>query len=217
VNDEKILHELTIAIKDDIHKFESRSKKTSKLMKFLNFFIQIFNKDFMERYSTTIYPNVYFPDNFSTNMRWEILAHEWVHLRGGKKSQFLFSLKYLFPQWLVVLSFLSFLAIPFSNFWLLNLLWLVLVAPLPAYWRMQEELDGYTMNLVIDKTTRGAISPFYIDFLELQFTGPGYYFMWPFKKNIANRLSTRVGQVLTGQYDKIYPYSKVREIIILNK
>lgn len=217
MNDEKILHELIIAIKDDIHKFESRPKKTSKLMKFLNFFIQIFNKDFMEKYSTTVYPNVYFPDNFSTNMRWEILAHEWVHLRGGKKSQFLFSIKYLFPQWLVVLSFLSLLAIPFSNFWLLNLLWLVLVAPLPAYWRMKEELDGYTMNLVIDKTTRGVISPFYIDFLELQFTGPGYYFMWPFKKNITNRLSTRVGQVLTGQYDKIYPYSKVREIIILNK
>lgn len=213
MNDTEILANLTLEIQKSVPKFKVKSKQDSKFLKFLNFFVKSFNPGFMTAYVTTIYPNVYFPDNFNDRTKWQILAHEWVHLLSARSSRLGFSLGYLFPQWLAIFSVFSFLAIWFSNFWLLNLLWLLLAAPLPAYFRMKEEFDGYTMSMAVNWWRTGFISPTYIAWVAEQFTGPGYYFMWPFKRNIKNRLNKRAAHIRTGIYDDLYPYNKVKSLI----
>jgi len=90
---------------------------------------------------------------------------------------------------------------------------LLLAAPIPAYFRMKEELDGYTMSMAVNWWRTGFISATYIAWVAEQFTGPGYYFMWPFKRNIKNRLNKRAAHIKIGIYDDLYPYNKVKSLI----
>ena len=86
-------------IKSQIPKFELKDKKESRLM---NFFSKIlfFNKDFMTKYVTTIYPKVYVPELPWKLSNWNegssisamaTLAHEYVHLKDRKRMGLLFN------------------------------------------------------------------------------------------------------------------------------
>lgn len=175
--------------------FDVKYKDQSWFMKFLNFFVQIFNKDFMTMYISTIGNTIYFPSEEYIKEHEDeamlVLAHEIVHVAQGEKyGGFLFSLMYLFPQCLAALSLLAILAVFWTPF-LFCLLFLLFLAPIPAPWRTKFEVEGYTMSLfmayvmmrhlgfmpsTIEKEL--AVQAIRMDLKNFQ--SASYWFMWPF-------------------------------------
>ena len=114
-------------------------------------------------------------------------AHEGMHvLQAKKQTTLLHSLLYTSPQ---CFALLALLAIPFSLYWLLCLLFLL---PIPSYFRMKKELQAYRVSVMIEKWLTGTLRDGRIDSITSQFTGPNYFFMWPFRKFIRNRLQQSV-------------------------
>ena len=184
--------------------FEMCIKSESRYLRLLNMVVKWFNPRFMTDYVTTIYPNVYFPEY--NNEDWKVLTHEFVHLTHAKKSKILFNLKYLFPQNLALLSLLS----VFNTY---HLLWLFFLAPLPAYFRMKEELDGYTMSMAINYWRYGSIKQEQIDWVRHQFLSSAYYFMWPFKKYITKKVTERAALIAAGHYTNKPIFKEVNRLI----
>lgn len=191
-------------------------KQYSKFMWFLNFFVRIFNKDFMTRYTTTIHPKVYFPEEKMKDARavWKTLAHEWVHMVHAEATPtWWYSLKYLFPHWLALLALMSLGAIWGGPWWLLNLCWLLCLAPLPAYLRSREEVSAYAMTMAVNYWRYGHVMPSTKERLVTHFTGSNYYFMWPFRKAVVRWLNTEEKKIVSGLYDNVAPYKDVKEMI----
>jgi len=162
-------------------------KDSSWLMKLLGKLL-FFNKAFMTDYITTIGSTIYFPStewvaNHSRSGLIEIVAHELVHIRQAQNNQLKFSLLYLFPQILAILSVLCVL-------WWPALLFLLCLLPLPAYFRKQYEAEAYMVSLCVHKDylEKKGLSQKEIEFklqikaqaINEQFTGSGYWYMWPF-------------------------------------
>ena len=142
----KIREDLTSFIKTDIEGCEIKSKKESKIMKFVGK-IMFFNKRFMTGFITTWYPNIYVPE-----LPWKeqdhapaisILAHEWVHLNDRKRMGWLFDLLYISPQCLTAFSVFA-----FWNLWFL--LFLLFLLPIPSPGRAWAEFRGYRMTIAIN-------------------------------------------------------------------
>jgi hypothetical protein len=156
-------------------------KDESFLMKVLDK-LTFFNASFMA-YSTTIGSTIYFPSRHlidlspqASNTR---LMHELSHMYNSKKKTgIIFSILYLFPQILALLS------VPvFFIFGLFKaLLCLLFLLPLPSYTRMMEEKQAYIISLYsMHKLNKHGFS-INLDtekdrFIE-DFSGPTYYFMW---------------------------------------
>ena len=198
-------------IKSQIPEFELKDKKESRLM---NFFSKIlfFNKDFMTKYVTTIYPKVYVPRlPFKENdpiSAIATLAHEYVHLKDRKKMGFLFNFLYLFPQNLVFFSLLGI----FNPWWYLCLL---CALPIPSPTRAWLEYRGYRMTMFVYEHF-GAMRNIddFIDWIAEHFSNSTYYWMFPAKSYIKNKLKRDI--LLYGSRQK--DISEVREIIsILQK
>lgn len=200
--------------------FYVKFKDQSWFMKFLNFFMQIFNKNFMTGYITTIGNTVYFPsEEFikeNEEMAMMVLAHEIVHVsqfenRGG----FLFSVMYLFPQCLAALA----LCAIFAVFWL-PMLWflvfLVFLAPIPAPWRTRFEVEGYTMSLFMTALVLKCMGftperikeelvkqASWID--SKNFKSSNYWFMWPFGlDNVFEKKINDIGSGVISDTDEVY-------------
>lgn len=206
----KITRELIIRMLYEFPKFEIVQKDTSSFMKFLNFFVQVFNKNFMTHYITVVGYKVYVPKGFDAERAWPVLAHEWVHMKQHKRNK-AFAVLYLFPQVLAVLVVLSLLAIWLSNWWLLCLLFLLCAAPLPAPFRYEQEMEAYAVN-VFASHIGGYASEEYFDRLAAHFYSSNYYFMWPFKEAVRGRIRRIYRDVVTGEYNDISPFSDILEI-----
>jgi len=143
-------------------------KVLSKLLFFVNF----------DRFITAIYPKVYFLKetyyDASDTRYLTILTHEYVHLHDRKRLGQLFNLLYLSPQILVLL----FLALAFVSPW--YLFGLLLLAPIPSIGRAWLELRGYRATMYASHWVTGSVR-FNIDGILKHFTGPSYYFMFPFE------------------------------------
>ena len=193
-------------IKSQIPEFELKDKKESRL---INFFSKIlfFNKDFMTKYVTTIYPKVYVPE-----IPWKedapisataTLAHEYVHLKDRKRMGLLFNFLYLFPQNLVFFSLLGI----FNPWWYLCLL---CALPIPSPTRAWLEYRGYRMTLFVYEYF-GAMRNIddFTDWIAEHFTNSSYYWMFPAKSYIKNKLKKDI--LLYGSQQK--DISEIREII----
>jgi len=175
-NDDQNLIKLKAHIAENIPGFEVKAKNESKFVKFLSYLL-FFNKGFMTRYITTLYPRIFIP-----TLAWEdkntlstviVYAHEYVHLKDRHLMGWLFNYLYLTPQ---LYSLFALLAIFASNWWLLSLLFLL---PLPSPGRMWLELRGYTMSMAVTHWYGYTVSPsHYVNY----FTESGYYWMFPSKK-----------------------------------
>ena len=202
----RIRWKLENMILDDIPNFEIVSKTTSFLMKVLSV-ILFFNKSFMTSYISVIYPRMYVPklpwkenDHYSAIL---VLAHEWVHLSDRKRFGLLFDIGYLFPQ---CLAFLSLLAPFLSVWWLLCLLFLL---PIPSPTRAWLEFRGYSMTMACKWWLTGNEINYY--WIERQFVGQWYYFMWPFKGIVRKMLEKQMEKI---KNDDLSPEQrKVKEII----
>lgn len=206
---------LSQAVKDDIPGFEIVAKGDSDKMKSLNKVLGILNPNFMEGYSTTLYPIIYSPQwRVESDTLWKTIAHEWVHLDAAKRlSPLLHSFLYGFPQTLAPLALLAIGAVWGSPWLLLNLAWLLCLAPIPAYFRMKEEMHAYAMNMACNAWRYGTVKDAQIDELADQFTNANYYFMWPFRGNAQSRLDDIAEAVILGKYDDIHPFDQVKAII----
>ena len=161
----------------------------------------------MTSYISVIYPRMYVPklpwkenDHYSAIL---VLAHEWVHLSDRKRFGFLFDIGYLFPQ---CLAFLSLLAPFLSVWWLLCLLFLL---PIPSPTRAWLEFRGYSMTMACKWWLTGNGINYY--WIERQFVGQWYYFMWPFKGIVRKMFEKQMEKI---KNDDLSPEQrKVKEII----
>lgn len=175
-------------------------KDESRLMKVLGWLL-FFNPKFMTTYTTTIGDTVYFPSKSWLINKQEtaavVLAHELVHIADSREAgSVIFSYCYLTPQ---VFSLLSLIALCGNVWWLLCLLFL---APLPAPMRTYFELRGYALTDAARYKLTGNFAD--INFITSQFTTGAYFFMWPFKKDIENRVLANRDLIKRGKLsDKI--------------
>ena len=182
-------------------------KDDSKLMNYIGKTL-FFNKAFMTDFVTTIGDKIYIPregfDKWPEHAISGVIAHEFVHIQDSNKDK-LFKLKYLFPQLLAPLMLLLF----FVNWWLPLISFIACLAPWPAYWRKKYEVRGYIMSLVAMQAWHGDLSDEKwektIHIMNTYFTGPAYYFMWPF--GVKKELREAVKKIKSGDIfkeDSIY-------------
>lgn len=170
-------------------------KSSSNLMKAIGWVLSTtkINPKFMQSYYTTIGSTIFIPDQ-ALNLRINLFAllgvviHECVHIKDHSKYGVLYNFSYLFPQILSLFTLLSFFAIWFSNLWLLCLLFLLFLAPIPAWFRYHWEKRAYRTSFILfaneSEETKQQIRNWIVSELSKQY----YYFAWPFPKNIDNDL-----------------------------
>lgn len=153
-------------------------KDQNWFMKILGF-ILFFNKAFMTQYVTTIGSTIYVPnENILKDKNFLItFVHELVHVYDNKRLSILFNILYLFPQILAPLCLIG-----FFFHWFIGLLFLCLILPVPAYFRMYFEKRAYIVSLYVGKHllnySREKLMMSAISYNQ-QFTTGAYYFMWP--------------------------------------
>lgn len=157
---------LLVEIRKDYPKFKLIPKKDSGFMKFLHVCLLIITfgqmKTFMEKFTTTIGYTVYTPElweRWNDPRRMLILRHEAVHMKQRKeKGSFWFSLSYLL--------------LPVPCVW--------------AYFRMKYEMEAYEVSIQAKWEyfgTRG-FNPEAREAMIKRFTGPSYFWTWPWRKRI---------------------------------
>lgn len=190
-------------------------KNESLFMKILGK-ILFFNPDFMTKFTTTIGNTIYFPSKNYLDTHYYsvlvILCHELVHVKDYKKFSILFPFLYLFP-----ISLIPFLCILFFflNWYIVLGLIVLCLLPLPAPGRTYFEAKAYTMSLFVHNEIsiqkgipfQGRLTALknIANTYNKQFTGPNYYFSWPF--GLSNYFLLKIKQILSKeieQKDKIY-------------
>jgi len=202
-----------------IPKFEVRYKNESWSSKVIAVLVWLFNRNYMRTYTTTRYPRVYFPTReFVTNdpkRAVKILAHEFVHLWDRKTKGVWFTISYALPQLFLFLAILIAIVTSFFLPWWVtvacSVLCVLCVLPLPAYWRMEWELRGYTMNLAVNFWRYGSINPSTVEWIAKQFTGWGYYKMWPFKADMLRRLENATDEIKAGHLG--WPFPEIKQFV----
>lgn len=223
MSDKEKYEETIKIIKTRLPNFQVKFKDENLLQKMIGF-ILFWNKKYMTEFTTTMFGNVYFPskewlekgiklpdDTKNSGYReiggyrraWKTLWHEYIHLWRAKKLRPWFNISYLLPQILAVISPLSLLAIWFNNLWLICAATLIFLAPLPAYWRMKEELYAYTMSLALNIWRYGSVKDSSLEYIKNHFTGWNYYLMWPFSDDIDGLLEKAVRDI---EYKKVFDY-----------
>lgn len=196
-----LLTRLEEEIKKQAPKFEVRFKNESKLMKIIDK-ILFFNHIFMTNYITTIGEIPYWPsrDKYESDpdASFDVLAHEFVHIMDYKLHPVSFTSGYLFPQILAFPGVVFALLLPvfitlmcfsiMSPWWLLMLLFLGFLAPMPSPGRKKSEIRGYGMSFRLRMWRYGQISNEKFESSVRAFTGPNYYYMWPYEKEVRKEL-----------------------------
>lgn len=182
--------------------FTIEYKNQSIFMKFLGILL-FFSKSFMVDYTTTIGDTVYFPDQTFVNTKPVtsviVLLHELVHMHDERKlGKIIYSFLYLFPQILFLPSLLLF----FLSWKLALPILLVLLTPLPAYFRMMYEKRAYmaalySMNALNNKHKYNIDLHGQANYFATQFHGPFYYYMWPFN-DIGKEFDDAVAKISSG-------------------
>jgi len=170
------------AIANNIEGFEIRSKEGHPLWRFLSK-VMFWNPRISSGFITTLYPVVWVPSlpwkSHSPATAIEVLAHEYVHLQDRKRLGLLFNLLYLAPQ-----IFSLFTLLGFINPWFFTCI--LFLAPWPSPGRAWLEYRGYRMSMAVTYWVHGCG----LDsrWIVSQFTGPNYYWMYPFHKVLERHL-----------------------------
>lgn len=189
-----LVTDLETEIKKVAPKYESINKEDSKLMRFIAK-LMFFNKKYMDSFITTIGQKIYWP---SDDRNFDTLAHEFVHIVDYLQKPIRFILGYAFPQILALPGILFLLTLPIwlllmvfsviSPWWLLILVSLLFLLPIPAPFRKKSEIRGYGMSCRVRMWRYGFIDTYTFDHYVRSFTSSTYYYMWPFEKKIRKEL-----------------------------
>jgi hypothetical protein len=133
-----------------------------------------FKTDFNTRYSNALAGKILiFPDrsyaDWSDPSVYTVVRHELVHLRDQRK----------YPVW----------------FGLSYVLLLPTVLTFRAYW----ELRAFKATMLAQFEISGTIPERTITFILNQFTGPMYFWMWPFRENMNKKLQDIKLRILSGE------------------
>ena len=190
-------------------------KDESRLMKVIGR-AMFWNKKFMTDVITTMRGNIYVPNSFQGAVEridkdnrklrsyLTVLFHEYVHIEKRKKTLLpgLFELRYITPQ---VYSLLGLVSLPLAvvNPWFILGAPLLLAAlPWPSKHRVEEEIRGYSANIVCLHYVHGLpADKIVIQGFEYVFDGPSYYWMTghPLTKGFfRGKLKTKVRRELYG-------------------
>jgi hypothetical protein len=184
------------AIVDDLPACSVDYKDESRFQEFLTA-ISFWND--YGNMTTTMYPRVWFSSRSYVERQcpWQTLHHEWVHLKDQATffgllpwlpagfNSLLFNFAYLFPQILAPLGFLGVLGNWVSPWFYLCFLFFVFVAPIPAPFRAWAELRAYRRSIEVRSSDDLMDN---VERFTAPFTGPSYYYMWPFKTDVTVRL-----------------------------
>lgn len=192
-------------------------KADSWLMKTIGFFLKPFNPEFMSTYITTLGRTIYVPDGFYDDDEMQtlsVLAHETQHIIDYQNSPVLFSLSYLFPQCLALLSLFALFG--FLNPWMwLCLIALCFLAPIPAPWRYRAELNGYRVSILLSRVlfhhTESERTQVH-DWIKSQMTTGSYYFAWPFSSKIDQDLKNE-SFIMEPRYQEIIEFLRTHHRI----
>lgn len=153
-------------IKAEYPEFQLKSKSKSWLMKFLHVCLLVITfgqmRDFMVKFTTTVGYIVYTPtewEGWTPKAKMLILRHERVHMRQRKaKGSIWFSISYLL--------------LPLPIIW--------------AYYRMRYEMEAYEETIQAKWEYYGirGFTPEVREAMISRFTGPSYFWMWPWRKRI---------------------------------
>lgn len=153
--------------------FALRVKQESRFMRLLGWMLRPLLPGFMTQHITTIWNTIYVPEGLLDNPGlWALLLHERQHLRATVASRIVLILGYLFPQ-ILALGVVGAVATPWA--WL----FLVFLAPWPAWFRLREEARGYAHWLWAVTAARGG-KPDWRDvhWIVNHLTGKSYYYAW---------------------------------------
>jgi len=219
MDDKAIYEALVTLVREHIPGFEVAFKDESWSQRLLGK-LMFFNKNYMTSFTTTLYPRVYLPSRKwleeSYGRTWKVLAHEFVHLWDRRRVGVGFNLAYLSPQIGAVLALLAVFAFLSKGF-LLALLALLCLAPIPSYGRMYFELRGYTMSMAVNLWRYGSISEDTKAYIASHFLGGNYYWMWPFPKGVRGRIDQAAAKLAAGDTSALGPspevYGKVYQML----
>lgn len=154
------------------------------------FFVKSRINPAFETYYTTIGNKIHAPvgyDSFDDKGITAIIMHEVLHIKDAKTfSRFLFSISYLLPQILALLT----IPVMFMFGWW-GLLFLAFLAPIPAYFRYIWELRAFRIQILLSRKVfnyseeemQGVR-----DFIKTNLSESYYYFAMPFKNKIEKDL-----------------------------
>lgn len=193
-------------------------KSKSWLMKLIGVVLKPFNPDFMSSYITTIGRTIYVPEDFfqeDPRQCLSVIAHETQHIIDYQKNPVLFTVGYLFPQCLSLISLLAFLGI-FFKFLVFSYFFLALgfLAPIPAPYRYKSELNGYRVSVLV-----GRFVYHYTEqemeqirtWIKSQMTTGNYYFAWPFSNKIDRDLKDE-SFISEPRYQEILEFLRVHHL-----
>jgi hypothetical protein len=206
INTNERTNKLIRELQKTVPEFNIKLKSENLFLKLINY-ILFFNKQFMEKYTTTIGNTVYFPSQKyienSPQQTQIILAHEFVHVLDSKNN-ILFKILYLFPQILFPIFLIAFLLLSGILSYILLFMAIICLSPvIPAYWRSKYELRGYQMSLfafseLSKESNNENIEKILMDkvnVINTYFTGSGYYWMNLF--GIKSQLINTVEKIKT--------------------
>jgi len=157
---------------------------------------------YMTNFWTTLGNTVYKPSSADTK-DWQVLFHEAMHIRQeDRDGKILHSLKYAFPQVLAPIAVISLLLLGLG-WW--SLLGLVLLGPIPAWWRSRKELEAYTFQACLMELHRTNYGKGVVSYFTKMFSGSAYLFMWPFRKSINKHITEAVLSVHQAYEYGVYP------------
>ena len=170
VSNSQMLDDLLAEMKAEFPKFKVVDKEDSRLQRAIAWVVKPFSPKFMVDYATTIGTTVYMPKAWGAYTRYEVLRHERVHLRDHRKAPFgLFALSYL------------------------------LLLPAGFTMRALWEYRAYVETMRVEYETFGTVFDSTINWLVDIFTGPGYFFMCPFKGYIRRKLEKTRADIIAGR------------------
>lgn len=201
---QQIYEALTAEAKTQFPGFEVRAKEDSLLMKILAKLL-FFNKRFMSDYTTTVGYKIYAPkDTREFPLFWKVVAHEYVHMHDRKHAParwLTYGLWYMAPQIFAVLGLVGAVVAlaTWNPVWLWSLLALLLAAPIPSPGRTHYEMRGYTMSMAVNYWRYGSVRDYQREHVLEKFTGPDYYWMWPFKGSMKKKIDNAVAMLESGR------------------
>jgi len=193
---QKFLEEVTWKVNPD---FKIRNKgEPDAFYRIVSRIVSLFNKDMDTGYITVINGTCWFPAAYfsldgkeftcDATHAIEILAHETLHEYDRKRLGTLpFTVAYLFPQILAALSLLSILSL-WNSSWLLCLLFLLFLAPIPAPGRAWLEVRGYKVNMSLGRLKGWDPNLLSFRIVRDNFMSGNYYFMMPIFQWTAKQL-----------------------------
>jgi len=160
------------------------------------------NDKFMSSFWTTVGYTVYIPDQRPDDLDYQVIWHEGRHAMQSKRlTRIGMGFLYLLPLSLIPLVVLG----AIFSVWAL-VAFPVLLLPLPAYFRMKLEMQAYRTTLVAMAVAGDRVGD--VTWIEDQFTGPNYYFMWPFTLDVKRRLLDAIAYA-TGPFNEMDGYDRV--------